>query len=71
MQKTDFIILWHSTVHKKNITVLTPENQKRTATFSAKETIRSCTMTARIITLKLSRRTAVKNTEKVKNTGQI
>ena len=31
MQKTDFIILWCSTVHKKNITVLTPENKKRTA----------------------------------------
>ena len=31
MQKTDFIILQHSTVHKKNITVLTPENKKRTA----------------------------------------
>mgnify|MGYP006883544025 CR=1 FL=1 len=31
MQKTDFIILWHSTVHKKNITILTPENKKRTA----------------------------------------
>ena len=28
MQKTDFIILWCSTVHKKNITVLTPENKK-------------------------------------------
>ena len=28
MQKTDFIILWHSTVHKNNITVLTPENKK-------------------------------------------
>ena len=28
MQKTDFIILWHSTVHKNNITVLTPKNKK-------------------------------------------
>ena len=28
MQKTDFIILQHSTVHKKNITILTPENKK-------------------------------------------
>ena len=30
-KKTGFIILWFSTVYKKNITVLTPENQKRTA----------------------------------------
>ena len=28
MQKTGFIILQRSTVHKKNITVLTPENKK-------------------------------------------
>ena len=28
MQKTGFIILWHSTVHKNNITVLTPKNKK-------------------------------------------
>ena len=31
MQKTDFIILWHSTVHKKNITILTFKSKKRTA----------------------------------------
>ena len=30
-KKSGFIILWFSTVYKKNITVLTPENQKRTA----------------------------------------
>ena len=29
MQKTDFIILWHSTVHNKNITILTFKSQKR------------------------------------------
>ena len=28
-KKTGFIILWFSTVYKKNITVLTPENQKK------------------------------------------
>ena len=33
MQKTDFIILWHSTVHKKNITVLTPENKKKNSRY--------------------------------------
>ena len=33
MQKTDFIILQHSTVHKKNITVLTPENKKKNSRY--------------------------------------
>ena len=28
-KKTGFIILWFSTVYKKNITALTPENQKK------------------------------------------
>ena len=30
-KKTDFIILWHPTVHKKNLTALTHKNKKRTA----------------------------------------
>ena len=34
MQKTGFIILQRSTVHKKNITVLTPEKQEKNSRYS-------------------------------------